>query len=277
MIGIAALALLAGFAGAAEARKGAECAPLPGIEQVLAKPELKFLLFGEYHGTREMPGVVSDALCAAAATGRPIVLAVEFTPADQAALDAYLRSDGGAKARAGLLQAPAWREQAGRSSRAILELIESARKLARRHRVGILAFDTAPEPGTSPRREGAMAQALRDAAARRPGTLVVALTGAGHADKEGFTSRTPPVASAAGLLPPEATLSLSFARPGGTFWGCRPADGSPADGCKAYPMPVREPVKARGIVLDPSLRALFDGIYSSGYQYSASEPAASGP
>jgi hypothetical protein len=265
------LLFLAALIAAAPAH--AACPPLPGMEAVLDRPGLQFLLFGEYHGTAEMPGLVADALCSAAAKGRPVVLGIEFDSRAQPALDAYLRSDGGVEARAALLKAEVWREEGGRTTAAILDLIETARRLGRRHKLGIVAFDAAPEPGTSARREAAMADAVRQAAGRVPGALVIALTGAGHAGKAAWTSYTPPFPSAGQLLPAERTIALSFARPGGRFWGCRPADGGASEGCKPYDMPAREPVAARGIVMDPSIREGFDGIYSAGARYSASKPA----
>jgi hypothetical protein len=245
------------------AAAAAACPPLPGINTVLGRPELQFILFGEYHGTVEKPGVVADALCHAKAARKRVVLGIELPVASQTALDAYARDGNEAR----LLRDQAWREEGGRTTRAILDLLRAARRL----RVRTVAFDALPNGNISPEREQAMADNL--AAAARSGALVIALTGVGHADKEGFTSRTPPVLTAAGRLPSERTLSLTFARPGGAFWGCNPADDRPNEGCKAYPMPVREAVRPRGIVLDGSYRGGFDGYYSAGAHYSASAPA----
>lgn len=251
----------------------AGCAPVPGLEARIADPKLDYLLVGEYHGTNEMPGLAADAMCAAAATGRPTVLGVEFTPDTQPFLDAYLASDGGQRARAALLEAPAWREKGGRTTMAILAMIERARLLAQAGRpVRIAAFDTVPQPTISQEREAGMAKGLAAAQAGRPGSLVVALTGAGHADKEGWVSRTPPITSAGGLLPQDRVLSITFARPGGQYWGCSAPDGDAARGCTSYAMPVREPVAARGIIWDPKLRGGFDGVYSVGSAYTASTP-----
>ncbi len=121
-----------------------------------------------------------------------------------------------------------------------------------------------------------MAQALSSAARSVPNAIVVALTGAGHADKEGWTSRTPPFLAAAGHLPADRTVSLTFARPGGNYWGCAAPDGDGSSGCTSYQMPARQAVLPRGIVLDPKLRGGFDGIYSAGKPYSASRPAGAG-
>jgi hypothetical protein len=251
------------------------CEDVPNLETVLERGELTYLLIGEYHGTVEMPAIAAEAACVAAAAGRRIVFGIEFSPANQPALDAYMRSDGAAEARQRLLAAPAWREEGGRTTLAILHLLERIRQIGRFHAVSVIAFDAAPEPGTSVKREAAMAESLMKAARSAPDTIVIALTGSGHADKEGWTSRTPPFPAAAGHLPADQTISLTFARPGGNFWGCQSPEGDRSRGCSSYQMPPREPVSPRGITLDPSLRSGFDGVYSVGKQYSASRPASS--
>lgn len=271
--------LLAALAALASPADGdADCQPLPGIDGLVARSGLKFLLIGEYHGTTEMPAVAGDALCAAVATGRPAILGIEFAPENQGPLNTYLASDGGAAARAALLQAPAWREAGGRATGAVLGLIDRARRFARAGRpVTIVAFDRIPVPTLSPEREAGLAAGLANAQMRVPNSLVVALTGLGHADKEGWISQSPPFLAAGGLLPAAHTVSLAFARPGGRYWGCHAADGDRTRGCTAYDMPVREPVAARGIRLDPSLRGGFDGVYSAGAAYTASTPALPAP
>jgi hypothetical protein len=251
------------------------CGEIAGLEQLLRRPGLNFLLIGEYHGTVEMPALAADIVCHGTTTRRPLVLGVELAPADQPALDRYMASKGGARARAALLASPAWKEAGGRSTSAIADLVEAARQLGKKHEVRVVAFDTAPEPGTSPKREAAMADALMAAAKGSPGSLVIAFTGAGHADKEGWTSRNPPFLAAGGLLPREQTISLTFARVGGQYWGCAAPDGDRSRGCTAYDMPVREPVAPRAILLDPKIRNGFDGIYHPGRQYTASRPALS--
>lgn len=197
------------------------CAPLPGVDQLLDKPGLSYLLLGEYHGTVEMPGVAADVICHAAKQGRPLVVAVDLRAEDQPALDRYMKSDGGAEARAALLASPGWKEEGGRTTAAIADLVEATRRIGRKRPasvpVTLVAFDRGPQPETSPMREAAMAKALESAAARKPRSLVIAFTGAGHADQEGFVSRRPPFPAAAGHLPRDRTISLTFARPGGLY------------------------------------------------------------
>jgi hypothetical protein len=254
--------------------KTPSCKPLPGFEQVLGRPGIRYIMIGEYHGTVEMPEIAADAACHAAATGRPLVFGVELTPEDQPSIDRFMRSNGGSRARSALVASPGWKEDDNRATAAVADMIEALRRLGKRHPVTVIAFDVAREPSdTSAKREAAMADALKVAAETMPNAIVVALTGSGHADKEGFTSRKPPFLAAAGRLPAEQTVSLTFARPGGRYWGCQSPTGDRSNGCTAYDMPVREPVAPRGIVLDPKLRGGFDGIYVPGKQYSASRPA----
>ena len=264
MIGVALIA--------AAALAGPACTPLPGFDAVLDRPGITFVVFGEAHGTVEAPGVFLDAVCAAAARG-PVTAALEFTPADQKALDGYMTSDGGSDAHAALLEAPAWADRGGRQSQALAGLIEDLRRLkASGAAVELQAFDAAPtSEGTNAAREEGMARALIDVASRRPGPVLV-LTGSGHADRTGWNG-PPAFRSAAQALPASQTLSLFFARPGGEYWTCRAPDGGGETECRAWPMPVREPVGSRGVRLTPDARQGFDGIFSAGRPYTASPPA----
>jgi hypothetical protein len=236
-------------------------------------PEIDYLLFGEYHGTVEMPGIVADALCTAAATNRHLILGVEMDQANQPWLDKFVSSDGGPEARAALLAAPAWNEPGGRTTQAIVELIDFARRLARAgHEISIIAFDPVTISGTTAAREAGMSLLIRRAVERRPGSLAIALTGVGHAGRLPWASYTPPFDALGGLLPRHRLLTFAFARPGGSYWGCQSPDGR-RDGCKPYAMPMREAVTPRGVRHDSAAREGFDGVYSPGSLYTASRPA----
>lgn len=249
----------------------AGCPELPGA-QALLEADAAFIVVGEAHGTVELPALFADIACSLTTDGRPLLVGVEHGPANQVVLDAYLASDGGAAARAVLLQAPAWNEAGGRGSLAMLELIERVRQLrAAGADVALLAFDHVIEtPGTTELREQAMAAHLMAAAGRSPGVRVLALTGLGHADKDGFTSQQPPFRSMAQFLPPEDTLTLSFVRSGGEALGCRGAPGNLT--CAPAPMTAREEPRARGVSLGDG-RAGFDGWASTGGTLTASTAA----
>lgn len=255
------------------------CKPLPGWEFVTDRKAVNIVMFGEYHGTSEMPNIVAQAICASVRrdSKRPVVLALEMPTDEQADLDLYLMSDGSKAACERLISAEGWRLSDPRRTQAVLSLIETVRSLRQQHPVRVLAFDGKPQPGTSPDREAAMAEALARAAGEDSRPMVIVHTGAGHADKQGFTSRVPPFAAAAGRLPPKQVITLAFARVGGSFWGCASADGDRSRGCGAQAMPAREPLRSPGIVLDKGARDGFDGIYYPAGSYSPSAPASQCP
>lgn len=242
------------------------CETIPAAEALWARPETRIVLVGEVHGTRETPAVVASILCASHRTGKPAVLALEAAPdRGQAEIDAYLASAGSEADRMALRRAAMWSDPHARGSEAVLDLVETARRL----KAPVMLFDVVP-PRSGPtdgEREQGMAGALAQAAA---GGRVVALTGLGHADRTGFTSLK--VASAIMRLPPASTVALAPIVSGGEAWGCR---GTPPV-CKGQPLPVRRPVSPRTIVLDPGVREGFDGGYSVGAPFTASPPAARG-
>ncbi len=260
------------FAAPAAAAEG--CIPLAGAERLTRSDGPDFILFGEAHGTRELPHAFADLVCTLAFSRRPLVVALEFLSSEQAALDAFVRSDGGPAARAVLLASPGWGDRHGRASEAILALLESLRRQAAAGAdLTVLAFDhPSRTPGTSAEREWGMARHLLDARARRPHARIVALTGIGHAGKSLWTSLGRPFPAMAQYLPPDRSFSLAFHRGGGEYWACRrPAEGAPEE-CRAWPATMRDPPLARGLHLDPP-REGFDGLISTGGPFSASPPA----
>lgn len=252
----------------AAAAAAAPCEGIEGAQALLARPEARIVLVGEVHGTAEAPAVAGSLLCEARNAG-PVVLAIEANPVDgQAQVDRYLASAGTPADRAALRAAPMWADPNARGSEAVLDLIETARRV----RAPVVLFDTTPARSgpTDDGREQGMADAL--AAAART-ARVVGLTGLGHADRTSFTSI--PVPSAIRRLPAGSVVSLAPMVSGGEAWACRSdATGGPRV-CKPYALPVRRPVSARAIVLDPALREGFDGGYSVGAPFTASPPARS--
>jgi len=239
-----------------------DCQTIDGADALWARPQTRIVMVGEVHGTQEAPAVAGSILCASHRAGRPATLALEAAPADgQAQIDTYLASEGSEADRTALRTAAMWADPFARSSEAVLDLVETARRLKAR----VVLFDvTRPRSGpTDGEREQGMAGALAQAA---EGGRVVALTGLGHADRTGFTSLK--VASAIMRLPPETTVALAPIVSGGEAWGCR---GTPP-ACKGQPLPVRRPVGPRAIALDPTVREGFDGGYSVGGPFTASPP-----
>lgn len=91
ILSAAALAMLAGTAQAEAAGEDVSACP---EGQVVSFEDLtathKAILYGEYHGTREMPAMFADQVAQAAADGRRIVVALEYPPDWQGDLDAVM-------------------------------------------------------------------------------------------------------------------------------------------------------------------------------------------
>ncbi|MDG2521395.1 hypothetical protein P7B02_07560 [Caulobacter segnis] len=250
-----------------------DCPTLEGAPALKARAP-DYVLFGEAHGTKELPALFGDLVCAYAASGA-VTVGLEFLPAEQAALDAYLASDGGAQARATLLASAGWSDRGGRASVAILDLIDRLREFkAAGADLTVVAFDHAGDnpASTSDARESGMARHLMAAKAARPAAPLLALTGIGHAGKSAWTSFNPPFPAMSQHLPADRTVATTFVRGGGEVWACRsPSQGAPQE-CRVWPSTAREAIPARGIRPDAS-REGFDAVVSPGAPYSGSPPA----
>ncbi|MEQ8312122.1 MAG: hypothetical protein RIA72_15655 [Sphingopyxis sp.] len=253
------------------------CTPLPGVEALRdARPD--FVIVGEAHGTAELPAAFADLVCAYAAAGTPLTVGLEFLPAEQPVLDAYLASSGDDAAKAALLASPAWTIRDGRASQAIFGLIEALRKMKATHGdLAVVAFDHPSErPGTSATREKGMADLLLAAKRGRPTAPVLALTGNGHAGKSEWTSLGPPFAAMAQLLPAERTIAISFHVEGGEIWSCWRETPEADEACGPRPIRARSDSRPRGIEAG-SGRKGFDATLSVGSPFTASLPAKPAP
>lgn len=157
---------------------------------VCASTRGRLLIVGEIHGGKETPELVA-ALLADIAQSRPVRLGLEIPVSEQASLQTYLHSSGSAQDRANLLQAPFWKSSDGRSSNAMLQLIESARVLRGAGR-DVDVFPMEPEyvdqatverqGGFMHVKEAGMAEAIRQVLhGDSSGPFVVALMGNVHA------------------------------------------------------------------------------------------------
>lgn len=147
------------------------------------------LWFGEMHGTWEAPRFVGNVL---AALDGPLQLGLEMPPSAIASLD----DDW-------------WSFHDGRSSDAMVELIDRARSLG----VTLVGYDAD--------NDRAMAAAVL--AARDPNAIFVALSGNVHSRKKPFEDITPCVMHLveAGL----AVTTYSLVATGGSLWACMPDCG----------------------------------------------------
>ncbi len=108
----------------------APCTADDGVQTLFDDPAKRIVWVGEMHGAAQLPALFTDIVCAAARTGRPVVVALERGRSAQPAWDRFLASDGDAAAKADLLKADQWTAplQDGRSSVAMLGLAERLRR-----------------------------------------------------------------------------------------------------------------------------------------------------
>lgn len=223
-----ALALTLPWPGAAAASAATPSTPAgdaPDPVQALAQlvPE-RTVILGEIHGTAEVPALVGDVVAAVLAAGGALTLALEIPSSHQAGLDRYLDSAGTAADRQALFGHRFWGFRDGRSSVAMLELLDRVRGLrADGHALEVLAFDVA-DPG-DPAREATLAGNL-GAALRRPGRApVLVLTGNLHARRAIGTPFDPTLELMAWRLRELEPLSIDVRAPTGSAWVCAPGCG----------------------------------------------------
>ena len=206
---------------------------------VCASAHGRLLIVGELHGSRETAELVI-ALLTDIARSRPVRLGLEIPVSEQASLQTYLHSSGNAKDRASLLQAPFWKLRDGRSSNAMLELIEDARVLrSAGHDVDVFLMEpvygdqaaVARQGGFLHVKEAGMAEAIRQALhGDGSGPFVIALMGNFHARYAGKgvlaePSTGPSVTEQLASMKPYVVLP--FARQTAA-WNCT------SDGCAVH-------------------------------------------
>ncbi|MBA3821273.1 MAG: hypothetical protein H0X17_20485, partial [Deltaproteobacteria bacterium] len=125
------------------------------------------------HGTEESPRFVGDAACQAARLGR-VQVGLEITGDEQPRFDRYLRSAGSAADREALVAGSFWSQADGRSSAAMVALIDRVRTL----RVAGAAIELVAYDVLSTGRDAAMADAV--VKARDASAIFIALSGNVH-------------------------------------------------------------------------------------------------
>lgn len=204
------------------------------------------VIMGEIHGTREIPAAFGDLVCHAAASrrGRTILVGLEMPSGEQAAFDAFLSSGGDAAAVRALLAQEFWQRdyQDGRSSQAMLDLLE---ELRRQRKAGLNVVVRALDPPSfaSPGdRDAKMATALAEAiAAVRPAQTLVLIGNVHSRTLSGY-----PWDPKAEYLPfgallranNENLIALDINTLGGSAWICT---SNEAAECGAQALTTREP------------------------------------
>ncbi|HEX5058970.1 MAG TPA: hypothetical protein VFV99_06400 [Kofleriaceae bacterium] len=187
--------------------------PIGGLATYL-KPGA-IVWFGEMHGTEESPRFVGDAACEAAKVAH-VQLGLEIPHAEQPAFDRYLKSKGSDADRAALVAGPFWQQADGRSSLAMVALVERVRVLrAAGAPIDLVLYDD-PTAG----RDEAMAKMVMRL--RDPKAIFVALSGNVHSRRTKGArwdpNLVPTVAHLVAAKLPVTTFNVSAA--GGTLWAC---------------------------------------------------------
>jgi len=188
----------------------------------LLKPGLAILI-GEQLGSREAPAVVGDMVCQASAAGLPVVLGLSIPRTEQERINRYLASPGAPSDQDELLRGLFWRRpyQDGRSSRAIMDLIDRVRSLRNYGLfITLVAYDT--EEAIGSQRDSLLAKVWEERRKAHPDELFVILAGNTHTRTVQGTQWDPdfvPMAKRlAGSAPSMLALDLSYAQ--GKRWGC---------------------------------------------------------
>ena len=199
----------------------ADCDPIANVEAIL-KPQARIFV-GEMHGTTEMPRTFGALVCHATKKG-PVRVGLELPATEDALLATYLASAGSAADIAALLHGGFWHRefQDGRSSVAMLRLIESIRALKRAGAdVDIATFD---DP-LAKERDRAMAERAAAAIARAPKATWLLYAGNLHARKT--KGRMPYTLMAGHLVEKGVALTTLDAHGGaGSAWVCFSASAS---------------------------------------------------
>jgi hypothetical protein len=220
-------------------------------------------LLGELHGTAEIPRFVGDLACEASLGAPGVQLGLEIPPEEQLRFDSFLASAGTARDHQTLLEGEFWRRrvQDGKSSRAMVDLLDSIRRLrASGARIAVSLFETRRETKRGRDRDAEMAKQILAVRTQAPGDLFLVLTGSVHAMKKKMTiGATQLVPMAFYLVEAGARVtSLNGGHPPGTASVCL---GGGSEACRSHQIAGKGRGDARFIELTGGDEYGYDGIF----------------
>jgi hypothetical protein len=228
------------------------------------------VIFGEVHGSNELPDFVGSAACQLANSPRSVLVALEVPAEEQKLLDAYWKDEEAAKALYGS-EFWTYKFQDGRRSKAMARLIANLRtwRLAGMD-IGVRFVD-AELPGD---RDESMAQTIVSLRKRHPDHLILFLVGNVHAKTIVGTPWNEDYTPAAIHIRDEGldVLSLNAKHGGGETWMCT---GAEVSSCGANSISGNGGGSGPSISIDGALEDGYDGGYFVG-DLTASPPQ-SGP
>lgn len=243
------------------------CVPVPGANG-LWQANIRWVIVGEIHGTNESPDAFARLVCLAAATGRPVTVALEWPSDDQAGIDAYLASDGNIHDQEGLLSLSLFTNdmQDGRGSVASVRLWETLRTMIQSGRiVGVVASDVVQSNPEGQDRDATMAQTWMTIRAEKD-AIILALVGNIHAMRKPIDIVGRTIRTAASIMPAKRTITVNIQGNGGKAWNCQD------DGCLSHDNGgPRQPV--HGITYSNASDRQWDASYELGVPTTAAAPA----
>jgi hypothetical protein len=207
---------------------------LPDGWSAVVKPEARFIIFGELHGTEQSPEMVGDVVCALSRAGKHVLLGVELQATSNPGLQKAWASAEADFASTLIASMPDWsKRNDGVASRAMLAMLTRLHSLktAGRH-IDVVAFNGMRDDAQTERfrhlaaqrpHEAAQAENIRLADAGHYDRVIV-LAGSLHARKNAVQSRNiagewfKPMAMH--LAPPDKVISLRMAHEKGVSWDC---------------------------------------------------------
>lgn len=239
--------------------------------------EARLVALGETHGTMEAPAFAARLLCALANAKKPTLLGLEIPGSEQPTIDAFVSGGSEVEFLASMRTSRFWNRdvQDGRSSKAMVTLIEFARALRMRGRqVRVLAIDAMPSqvtPGIT--RDKIMALNLEAALHAEPEATILLLVGNMHNRKAEGAPFDASFRSAVNLMSEEKIISLLMQHAGGSAWVCEnDTEGKSNCGVKRRMFPMNDRSSPRLVELDRRLLPDYDGYFFVG-AINASPPA----
>lgn len=250
--------------------KPTKCRSILGADDILNRPDLRWIVVGEIHGTNETPEIFSDLVCLSSKR-EPVTVAVEEPSIEQPAIDSFISSNGNSLAVKRFLESGIWTKSFndGRSSVAYFRLFENLRRLRESgHIISVIAFQPNYSPKSGVFNAGDYENALASSLISRTKEIgrVLVLVGNAHALRTSPTWAKPPYLPMAGYLPAKNSITLDARWNAGSYWTC----GSDPE-CGVKVIRATAPPLARGIVLNSTTGA-YDGALNIGINVSASTP-----
>lgn len=191
----------------------------------------RIIVFGELHGTKEAPFAFLSAICSILEDNpdENMVVGLEYPSVYAEHLHTYLNSDGNTDAREHFLATPFWTRdrQDGRTSLAMLDLIEAIRRLKKStERISVVAFVPVVRSGQFEQQqyEQNMAEILNRSMEEHSDRRHVILVGNLHARRTKGWQDNPEFEFMFALLNGQKS-AIDIESRYGTYWACT------RDGC----------------------------------------------